>query len=74
MCTKSEAFEIIRLALQGGIGGLQIHSKTKTFLLHQKFCTGGNQLYNISTIALALLRSISLTVHEASAGVKQMHQ
>lgn len=70
MCTESEAFEIIRLALQGGIVGRQMHSKTKTFLWHLKSCTGGNQLYNRSMIALTLLRSISLTVYEASAGMK----
>lgn len=70
MCTNSEAFEIIRLALQGGIVGLQMHSETKTFLLHLKSCTGSNQLYSISMIALTLLRSISLTVYETSAGVK----
>lgn len=52
MCIKSEAFEIIRLALQGGIVGLPMHSKSKMFLLHQKSCTGDNQLYNICKIAL----------------------
>lgn len=55
----------ISLALQGGIDGLRMHRKSKTFLLHQKSYTGGNQLYNIHTIALTLLTSISLTVHEA---------
>lgn len=31
-CAKSEAFEIIRLALQGVLGGLQMHSTSKTFV------------------------------------------
>lgn len=64
-CAKSEAFGVIRLALQGVLGGLQMHSTSKTSVQHQNSCTGTDQLYNTCTVDLTLLGSISLPVHEA---------